>query len=706
MRLGSIALAREQASNVSSDESLPGMRACQPRGQATRGTLQSASVFYDTRMSASDWPSHPTLTSSPYRPDIDCLRAIAVLAVMFSHWKSRHVAGGYVGVDVFFVISGYLITRMVYTESLAGTFSFITFYERRIRRIIPALYAMVAVVAILSLFYMLPADEKSFSRSVLAVVAFVSNILFWREAGYFDQPSLDKPLLHTWSLSVEEQFYLVFPLFIVLLVTWTRGRERIVLTGALLASFGLNVWAVRTHPHAAFYLAPGRAWEFLLGSILAVGGLAGPRTSRVRIGAITAGVTLILLAVLAFNERTPFPGERALIPCAGAALCIWGYTGAAPHLSLLVFRVPVFLGKISYSLYLWHWPVLIFYRKVNGVSADVTRLGTLELAAMFAVTTTIAYGSYRYIERPIRSRAVAADRRFLFAATACASVLLIAFGAAGTLNGGFPQRLDPTIAAMAGHSDYPIDDIYERRICFLDPEQTFSDLRLGECVKSALGAKSFLVWGDSVAAHSVHGLRQAAAGSGIAVSNATASACPPVFDLDQPDRQHCRGFNDRMRTLIQSRPLDAVVIAAAWPAYTDGLGYEAFVTGLRKTVIEISDTGVDVILIGPPIRYRDPLPQILSRFALSGLEHFHSSQFVVGRGFEIDARMSDDFSNMPRVHYLSVLRSLCRDRSCPALIDGVPMQWDRQHLTAPGSELVARKLFPAIAAVVHRKPQD
>jgi peptidoglycan/LPS O-acetylase OafA/YrhL len=203
---------------------------------------------------------------------------------------------------------------MVYTESLAGTFSFVAFYERRIRRIIPALYAMVAVVAILSLFYMLPANEKSFSRSVLAVVAFVSNILFWREAGYFDQPSLDKPLLHTWSLSVEEQFYLVFPLFIVLLVRWTRGRERIVLTGALLASFGLNVWAVRTHPDAAFYLAPGRAWEFLLGSILAVGGLAGPRTSRARIGAITAGVALILLAVSTFNERTPFPGERALIP--------------------------------------------------------------------------------------------------------------------------------------------------------------------------------------------------------------------------------------------------------------------------------------------------------------------------------------------------------------------------------------------------------
>jgi hypothetical protein len=281
------------------------------------------------------------------------------------------------------------------------------------------------------------------------------------------------------------------------------------------------------------------------------------------------------------------------------------------------------------------------------------------------------------------------------------SVLLIAFGAAGTLNRGFPQRLDPTVAAMAGYSDYPIDDIYERRICFLDPEQTFADLRLGECVKSALGAKSFLVWGDSVAAHSVHGLRQAAAGSGIAVSHATASACPPVFDLEQPNRHHCRGFNDGIRTLIQSR-----LMSAGWPAYIDDPAYEDFMGRLRMTVIEISNIGVDVILIGPPIRYRDPLPHILSRFAVSGLEHFHSSQFVIGRGFELDARMKAEFSNMPRVHYLSVLGWVCQQRSCPALIDGVPMQWDHHHLTAPGSELVARKLFPAIATVLHRMAQD
>lgn len=474
----------------------------------------------------------------------------------------------------------------------------------------------------------------------------------------------------------------------------------------MLASFGLNVWTVRAHPDVAFYLAPGRAWEFLLGSILAVGGLAGPKSSRVRIAAISAGVALILVAVLAFNERTPFPGERALIPCVGAALFIWGYTGAGPLLSMRVLRVPVFLGKISYSLYLWHWPVLIFYRKINGFSADVTRLNEFELALMFAVTVTISVASYRYIERPIRSRTVAADRRFLFAATAGVSVVLIAFGAAGTLNEGFPQRVDPTVAAMAAYSDYPVDDIYERRICFLDPEQTFSDLRLGECVKAAPGAKNILVWGDSVAAHSVHGLKQVAADSGIALSRVTASACPPVFDLEQPGRQHCRSFNDGVRTLIGSQRPDAVVIAAGWPAYINRVGYEEFVGQLRKTAIEISNIGVQVILIGPPIIYRDRLPRILSQFAVSGLENFHSARFVVGRGFQIDARMSADFSNMPRVHYLSVLRSVCQDRSCPAVIDGVPVQWDHTHLTTPGSELVARKLFPAIATVLHRMARD
>jgi len=266
-----------------------------------------------------------------YRADIDLLRAIAVLSVLCFHWHVPPFFGGFVGVDVFFVISGFLITQLITSEITSGHFSFARFYERRIRRILPALYVVIAVSCVAAWFFLLPPQMTDFTNSIAAATLFSSNILFWQETGYFDGPATLKPLLHTWSLSVEEQFYLFFPTLILLITRRsTLSREAINTTTALIVicigSFAYNVWQVAVQPSSAFYLSPGRAWEFLLGSVLAMRCTPTTKVRSLQFFVATVGLIMILYAAIMFRPRTPFPGLAALLPCLGTATCIWANT--------------------------------------------------------------------------------------------------------------------------------------------------------------------------------------------------------------------------------------------------------------------------------------------------------------------------------------------------------------------------------------------
>ena len=425
-----------------------------------------------------------------YRADIDGLRAVAIVAVVLYHAGFAPFGGGFIGVDVFFVISGYLITSLIAEQIDRGEFSLCNFYLRRIRRIFPALFLMVAFCAVIGWLLLTPHDYDLLGQSIAATVLFSSNILFWRQTGYFDTPLEDWPLLHTWSLGVEEQFYIAFPVFLVLVCRFFSGK-RIAITLALCTlSFGLNVLTVKDHPNAAFYLAPTRIWELLVGALLAMGTLRPPRSARWGGAASALGVVLIGWAIFGFSDDTNFLGFAALAPTSGTAAVIWGGTGQYGRMTrLLSHRAPVLIGKISYSWYLWHFPLLAFgaYVFVEGPSL-MARITLIALSIVFAV------GSWLYVEQPVRQgRWIFRNAKMVFGTAAAALALFGGFGIAARFAEGFPDRIGKhSVEILASVGDVNAD---RERCVILDP----ADLARRPLCKFGIdGATSqFALWGDS-----------------------------------------------------------------------------------------------------------------------------------------------------------------------------------------------------------------
>lgn len=355
------------------------------------------------------------------------------MPVILFHAGVAGFSGGFVGVDVFFVISGYLITSIIHDHLRAGDFSLLSFYERRARRILPALFFVVAVCLPLAWVILSPLALQEFSKSVMAVPVFASNILFWRETGYFERASELKPLLHTWSLAVEEQYYLVFPLFMALL--WRFGRRFLVpgLVCVALVSFALAQWASIRYPTAAFFLLPTRGWELLFGALVALYLAKRPAVPGNQILSLF-GLVLIALAAALYDEHTPFPGIHAAAPVVGTCLVIlFAREGTLVH-RLLSSRVLVFIGLISYSAYLWHQPLFAFYRS-NG-AVPVTTPGMLALALLAFV---LAWGTWKFIENPFR-RGSRVPSRWIPGLAIAASATVLAIGLAGLLTNGFIDR--------------------------------------------------------------------------------------------------------------------------------------------------------------------------------------------------------------------------------------------------------------------------
>lgn len=388
--------------------------------------------------------------SHHYRPEIDGLRALAVLPVLAFHAGFDAFGGGFVGVDVFFVISGYLITGILLKELDAGRFSLLSFYERRARRILPALIAVMLVCLPAAALLLLPRDLEDFTQSLVAVASFSSNILFWLESGYFDRTAELKPLLHTWSLAVEEQFYILFPL--LLLALWQAPRVRLlaVLGLAFGVSLGLAEWGARAFPSAAFYLLPTRAWELLLGVFCAIwlhhrGTSFAPGAGVQVLG--LAGLALIAAAVLLFDHDTRFPGMPALLPTVGTGLIILcAVPGTLVH-ALLRQRLLVGIGLISYSAYLWHQPLFAFVRYASPEEPAPLLMGALLLAVL-----PLAWVSWRFIEHPFRHPGRISARAVLRGG-ALAGIACLGLGIAGALTDGFRSQV---LALRVGPERVPI----------------------------------------------------------------------------------------------------------------------------------------------------------------------------------------------------------------------------------------------------------
>jgi peptidoglycan/LPS O-acetylase OafA/YrhL len=511
-----------------------------------------------------------------YRSDIDGLRSLAILPVVLYHTQIGPFTGGFVGVDIFFVISGYLITGIIAEETGQNRFSLLRFYERRVRRIFPALFAMLAAVLALGLALLPPGDLLDEGRSLIYTVLFLSNVHFAKADGYFDAPSELKPLLHTWSLAVEEQFYLLFPLLLILIQRFAKRRfgPFILALGAL--SFAASLWAVAHAPLAAFYGAPFRAWELMMGASLALGFAPPLKPGWLAQGLALAGLGLIAYAVFGFDAATPFPGLAALAPCLGAALLL--YTGPCATLParLLGTRPLVFIGQISYSLYLWHWPIIAFWR-VKPTHLLDWHDGLAILALSFAAATL----SWRFVERPFRGTSSVVGRRAVFAgAGALAAALIVA---------GFGLRA--TNGAAARYAAYPdaraslTQDMDLRAAIALTPCRDPALMRRGiddgteaycQQFGSLAAPRPIVLWGDSHADAWLPVFTAAAEHlhlHGIVIS---VSGCPPLLGVKRTDpgalSSHCADTTQGAAILryIESQAPSQVFLAGRWSLYSHG----------------------------------------------------------------------------------------------------------------------------------------
>lgn len=377
-----------------------------------------------------------------YRPEIDGLRAVAVIPVILFHAGITAFSGGFIGVDIFFVISGYLITSIILNESDSpGGFSFWRFYDRRIRRIIPALYLVLSVSAVFSYLYMLPDPLENFGQSLVATVLFSNNVLLTLTSGYWDLAVEFKPLVHTWSLGVEEQYYIVFPTLMLLLWRFARGRAFAVILAVAIASLLLTEWAYRATPSANFYLLHTRAWELLAGSLCAIFSVRNGLLKSNWVSAL--GLVLIAVPIFAYGEWTPFPSLYALAPVLGTALIIMFGTGGTVVAALLSTRPMVAVGLISYSAYLWHQPLFAFAR-IHGRAEPPAAI----FYTLIVLTLILSGLTWWLVERPFRNRR-AMKARLLYPLFAVTTALLLGAGYLFHATHGLPQRVFPEQLASA-----------------------------------------------------------------------------------------------------------------------------------------------------------------------------------------------------------------------------------------------------------------
>ena len=510
-----------------------------------------------------------------YRPEIDGLRAIAVAAVILFHAGFALFSGGFVGVDVFFVISGFLITSIIVEELKTGRFSVLRFYERRARRILPALFTVMAACVPFAYRLLSPDDLKDFAQSLAAICLFASNILFWGESGYFDTQAELKPLLHTWSLAVEEQFYVVFPL--LLLAAWRLGRGVLLsLIGAIaVASLFISVDEVRDFPSAAFYLLPSRAWQLLVGALASFAadrwrtldgkGSLGPISGEV-VG--WGGMAMIILALFLFDERTPFPGLNAALPTIGTALLLLCASDRTSVGRMLAWRPLVGLGLISYSAYLWHQPLFAFTK--HALLAD---LPTDLAIVLCAVTIVLACLSWRYIEQPFRDRSLI-SRGAVFALSAAGMAAFVGLGLIG-------HRMSDRITQVRLQSVEPaLRSQFRTRESLVADRNAFVAQFLPEAGKdfsTDRATKKVLILGDSVSEDLYSALMvNSDLFPGIEFRRlmldepCMQAAAHLVAEGELPasiDEKTCRVALERLRDGPLLKAADVIVLCSNWPRY-------------------------------------------------------------------------------------------------------------------------------------------
>ena len=633
-----------------------------------------------------------------YRRDIDGLRALAVLAVIFYHADHRLVPGGYAGVDVFFVISGFLITSMILKDHAAGVFSLAQFWERRVRRILPAMMVMMAATVLAALVILFPPDLQRFGAELLAQSFFSSNILFAAQSGYFDLQSSFRPLLHTWSLAVEEQFYLLFPLVMIMGLKVSRRCLMLWLCGLLVVSYVLCILGGIYDPVPSFYLLPMRSWEFLIGALLPF----IPRIvfSRFEHEVLSVAALGGILYTFFFqgNYTTNLWAIMAL-PCVATAVLLW-LRPPQPTLVERVLSLPPVQGTgvISYSLYLWHWPIFTYATYIL-----VRPLHLNETFGLLGLIFVLAGFSWVLLEQPIRQKKLLPGRAQIFRIALVGALAFALFGGTLYFSDGWPQRFSPAVnayaAATAETGKYtqtcarsPTYTLPTDNVCMVGPHDA---------------APQFLVFGDSFADAQFPALQQAAELHGRAGLLASHNACPPLFGVDRPNQSklyHCRAFNDRMKTLIEKSGVRTVMLVARWPAYgtlymlsdddtnhrwTPEESSAIFMRAFQTTVADLQRQGITVWIVQAPPEYPFDVPRRMAvTTRLGGDVTFIGQSLADYKVSQVSFEKA--LAGTTGVRLISFTDTLCReDLWCRAELEGASLYRDTHHLSEGGALLMA-----------------
>lgn len=643
-----------------------------------------------------------------YRPEIDGLRAVAVISVMLFHAGVAGFSGGFVGVDVFFVISGFLITSILVKEHEQGRFSVMRFYERRARRILPALALVIVVCMPFAWFLLLPDQLKQSAEALISVATFSSNIYFWRTTDYFSPPQGSQLLLHTWSLAVEEQYYLVFPVF--LLLCWRFGKKKLagLLACVAVISIAIAEWGRHHHPVANFYLLPSRSWELMFGAILAI--VPTKRLSRLHSSPLASnilsmtGLALVVYAVVVFDQTTAFPGAYVCGPVLGAVLIIAAATNTTFVGKLLSTRPFVSIGLISYSAYLWHQPLLGLTRIAYQSEPPMSRR-----IIMLALSLILAAFSYRFVETPFRKgKKQLGSPKVLGWAAACLLVF-IGTGAAVVVSDGWPSRYPAAYqkvdwnAITAGNyglgksCDYH-DQFVRNQNC------TFGD------------HPRVVLWGDSFAMHLASGLKQAQVG----FIQATKANCGPSFYVapvqysafyDETWASDCMRFTRSVKAFLKenSASLKWVIVASPFEQYVDGLLYdgkhvrnlnaEERVAAFTRTINDIRAMGLMPVLVMPPPNPGNDIDTSECIHRLAAGFPVKSSKLHADCSFDeaLNNQVHKDRNDFVRkivdatgVQTVSLQNEMCSDGRCPASMNGIPLYRDGAHLSEPGAALLEK----------------
>ena len=644
-----------------------------------------------------------------YRPDIDGLRALAVLLVFLDHFKFGF-SGGFVGVDVFFVISGFVITLSIYPKIKQGKFKYSDFWYRRIRRLLPVLSTVLLTSILVFAFILLPSDLTLFLKNIVAVVFSVSNIFIWREyGGYFSANAQEAPMLHTWSLAVEEQYYLFWPLFLLILCRLIRNPKKLLTTCLILflGSTYLSQFLVTKTIGAAYYLLPSRFFEVLCGSWIAI--LFSENNIHLRnlykhlLSII--GLGLIIVPSILLNHDSQFPGYNALYPVLGTAMLIFSEGGFVNR--ILSFNPIVNLGKMSYSLYLWHWPVLVLL-----VYTDSDTLIN-KIIALFIIVL-LSFWSWQYIEQPFRNRpyqdlASMFKQLYLLPGTFILGLCLV-----GLYFDGLPSRFSQEIIVM----DQALKSETNLSKCLATYGEYNVRLKERCQVKAQPEKGKVLVIGDSHANHLIPFLTLMAKDKNYSLQEYTLNSCSPIFDLNNGNSQDkyekCRSRNDLVKQVLNQQ-YDYVVLAAVWPQpktyeLFDESGKKVqtkeqlgqFVSrGLSQTVNYINATGAKVILVEDTpgtgkIDYNCPLKkQLFDKSRNCSTHRPYNSWFA-----EILNQLE------PSIYRRINLRDLlCKNDTCVISINNVPLYRDAAHLNRLGSELIGERYFAQYGNIFDPLPE-